>query len=271
MGWDITARTHTEIQLAIQQTLQDLSNSKWEKTELNQYIKDGLRELSKYVPYEVKDTSLTTTASDKTLDLSSIKDILWIKRLEYKVDKATREFKRFEWLDANTIRMDINFNPGSGDSVYLYLAKKHHLDPVWTASKAYVKGDFISPTKANRNGYRYECTTAGTAHSATEPTWGTTVGNTTSDESPLVWTCRGELPNSLQTPKTQLEDVFIKLIVARALINKAPKHINKINVGSARAMEQYVAMGGGVNEPIALRELRGMSEPRMRQSIYPTS
>lgn len=270
MGWDITARTHSEIRDAIEQILQDTSNAVWGTPELNQYIKDGLREISKYVPYEVKDTSLTTTVNVKTLDVSSIKDILRIERLEYKVSKDPREFRGHEWIDENTIRMDIDFNPGSGDSVYLYLAKKHHLDPIWVAGTAYVKGDIISPTKANRTGYRYECTTAGTSHASTEPTWGTTADGTTTDGT-VTWTCRDELPNSLQTPKTQLEDVFINLIVGRALLNKASKHINKINVGSARAMEQYVTMGGGAMEPKALAELRGMAKPRMKQSIYPTS
>lgn len=58
----------------------------------------------------------------------------------------------------------------------------------WLVDTEYELGDIAVPTTPN--GYYYECTTAGTSHAATEPTWGTTVGETTADASPLVWTCR---------------------------------------------------------------------------------
>lgn len=60
--------------------------------------------------------------------------------------------------------------------------------PAWAASTAYAVGDMIVPTTAN--GYNYECTTAGTSGTA-EPTWSTTVGDTTSDGS-AVWTTRAQ-------------------------------------------------------------------------------
>lgn len=59
----------------------------------------------------------------------------------------------------------------------------------WSASTAYVVGDLVKPT--SHNGYYYECTTAGTS-GASEPTWDTTVGGTTSDNT-VTWTTR-EIP-----------------------------------------------------------------------------
>lgn len=56
----------------------------------------------------------------------------------------------------------------------------------WAASTAYSLGDVVRPT--TRNGYNYECTTAGTS-GASEPTWPTTPGNTVNDGT-AVWTCR---------------------------------------------------------------------------------
>ena len=56
----------------------------------------------------------------------------------------------------------------------------------WAASTAYALGDFVEPT--THNGYKYECTTAGTS-GTTEPTWPTTPGNTVTDGT-AVWTCR---------------------------------------------------------------------------------
>ncbi len=54
----------------------------------------------------------------------------------------------------------------------------------WAASTAYVVGDTIKPTTPND--HIYKCTTAGTS-GGSEPTWGTTIGGTTSDNT-VTWT-----------------------------------------------------------------------------------
>ena len=59
----------------------------------------------------------------------------------------------------------------------------------WAAATAYVLGDRRKATAAVL-GKHFECTTAGTSHATTEPTWDTTVGNTTADGT-VTWTCRG--------------------------------------------------------------------------------
>lgn len=58
----------------------------------------------------------------------------------------------------------------------------------WAASTVYALTNLVQATTYN-NRY-YECTTAGTS-GGTEPTWGTTVGGTTADNT-VVWTCRAE-------------------------------------------------------------------------------
>jgi len=57
----------------------------------------------------------------------------------------------------------------------------------WAANTAYTSGQFREPT--TQNGYCYECTTGGTSHADTEPTWPTTAGETVEDGT-AVWTCR---------------------------------------------------------------------------------
>jgi hypothetical protein len=62
----------------------------------------------------------------------------------------------------------------------------------WTANTAYAKGQVIravTNTPTGATSYVYECTTAGTSHAATEPTWTITEGGTTSDGT-VTWTCR---------------------------------------------------------------------------------
>jgi hypothetical protein len=58
----------------------------------------------------------------------------------------------------------------------------------WEASTAYTLGQFAVPTAGLENGFRYECTTAGTSDSS-EPTWPTAEGATKTDGT-VVWTCR---------------------------------------------------------------------------------
>lgn len=57
-----------------------------------------------------------------------------------------------------------------------------------TARSATVIGTIVRPSV--KNGYVYECTTSGGVF-GTEPTWGTTIGGTTSDGT-NTWTCRAE-------------------------------------------------------------------------------
>lgn len=61
--------------------------------------------------------------------------------------------------------------------------------PIWKAATAYTAGYYVKAT-ASYN-YTYECTTAGTSHASTEPTWPTSVGNTVSDGT-VTWTCRAK-------------------------------------------------------------------------------
>jgi hypothetical protein len=59
----------------------------------------------------------------------------------------------------------------------------------WTASTAYALGDIVVPTAGLENGFRYECTVAGTSHATTEPTWPIVEGATVVDNT-ATWTCR---------------------------------------------------------------------------------
>jgi len=267
MSWNITARTHTEISDAVSRLLVDTGESIWDDANKNQAIKDALQEISEYRPYNIKDTSKTMTANSKVLDVSGIKDIIRIRKAEYFVDKDPLQFRNVEWIDSGNIRILTDIEPASGDSIYLYIDKRHHLDPLWVASTAYVKGDIVSPTKANRTGYRYECTTAGTS-SSSEPTWGTTVGGTTSDGT-VTWTCRGELPNSLKDGKNDLEDIFIRLVAARLRYSRATYHANRINVGSSRALEQYLTLADKELSKV-LADLRAIAIPNTKE-WYPLS
>jgi len=60
--------------------------------------------------------------------------------------------------------------------------------PTWESATPYAEGDIIVPTAGKETGFFYECTTAGTSHATTEPTWPTVLGETVVDNT-VVWTC----------------------------------------------------------------------------------
>ena len=98
----------------------------WENDELDLHINDCLAEISDKCPYEVKET-LTTTASSKELDISSIDDLLSIEKVEYKVGQDPPEFRNFD-LWGDTLTIDIETAPAAtGDDVYIYCNKLHQL------------------------------------------------------------------------------------------------------------------------------------------------
>jgi hypothetical protein len=68
----------------------------------------------------------------------------------------------------------------------------------WQANHAYSLGARCVATTGKGTTERsrvYECTTGGTSHATTEPTWDTTVGNTTADGT-VTWTCRAPTDGS---------------------------------------------------------------------------
>jgi hypothetical protein len=81
-----------------------------------------------------------------------------------------------------------------------YTALKYWAE-TWVKNTAYVLGDVVKPTVYNS--HTYKCTTAGTSHTTTEPTWGTTNGGTTADGT-VTWTCWDNRTYNLKAPQNSV-------------------------------------------------------------------
>jgi hypothetical protein len=66
----------------------------------------------------------------------------------------------------------------------LYPAAVGTANPSWATTTSYSIGNLIVDSNSNIQ----RCTTAGTTDGGSHPTWNTTLGGTTTDNSPLVWT-----------------------------------------------------------------------------------
>ena len=74
---------------------------------------------------------------------------------------------------------------GGYEAFYLQNSEEAYGDRAWVANTVYAAGAIVRPTSAN--GRSYKCTTAGTSHGSTQPTWPTTYHGTVSDNG-IVWT-----------------------------------------------------------------------------------
>jgi len=82
---------------------------------VTKYIEQGLNELSRYCPHIVRET-FATTEDSKELDISEVKDLLWIDSLEFRVDQTPRDWRNFTEHYGNTVSMEIDFWPEDDDS-----------------------------------------------------------------------------------------------------------------------------------------------------------
>jgi hypothetical protein len=241
----------------IEAMLQDTSNAIWSAATVGQALDDALVEAAIYRPYVVKET-LTTTAS-RELDIGDITDMIGIEELEYKVDEYPRQLRNFD-IYGDTLRMDVENEPAASEGVYLFCRKVHHCDADWEASTAYTKGQFVAPT--TKNGYRYECTTAGTSDSSEPATWGTTAGGETSDGT-VKWTCRAEKSHTLDR---DLEPLVVRLAAAHLALDVAVDHVNAVNQGGARAPLDYQTWGQRELAAVYSR-LRRLAKPRVYREL----
>ena len=106
-----------------------------------------------------------------------------VQDLEAAVIEQKAKALRHEFENA-FLNGDSSVNPKQPDGLH-----KTMKGTAWVANTAYALGDVVVPTAGLENGFRYECTTAGTSHATTEPTWKTTEGETNTDGT-VVWTCR---------------------------------------------------------------------------------
>lgn len=73
-----------------------------------------------------------------------------------------------------------------GSKTIVYTAA-NSWSPTWATGTAYVAGDVIRPTSGN--GRLYVCSTGGTSHASTEPTWTTTLYDEQPSDNGVQWTC----------------------------------------------------------------------------------
>ncbi len=144
----------------------------------------------------------------RTFETMKFKEIWTV--LKYRNDEDYRKGKAYQVL-VEIFESGINCMLNAGITLLWNLVtgdSANHLDntnakievgdnagTTWLADTAYDLGDVVEPTTPDGN--VYECTTGGTS-GATEPSWVTGEGNTTTDNT-VTWTCHTKTANAAQT------------------------------------------------------------------------
>ena len=236
-------RSHADLIADIQSQLGERSTD-FDEAFLSRRLSEGLRDLSNYAPYIVRET-LTTTANSKELDISDIYNLLRIEALEYRTGKTPREFRNWKQYYNNTLSMLIDFGPSADEDVYLYCAKIHKVPAVADLSGAATAIYAAGVSTINVDGL----TTAGTIEADSTFTIASDSTGTryrlTADTvlaagaGDLVFTpvlAEAIAENDVvtfdnSTLTEELELLLIDLVAANAAISKATSYIGKVNIG----------------------------------------
>lgn len=123
---------------------------------------------------------------------------------------------RFESLRLSDALLILDFfhaRRGNYESFSLQNREEAYRDAAWKAATTYYAGDIVRPVAPSGRSYR--CTTAGTSHAATEPTWPTAYHGTVSDNS-VIWTENSYLVR-FEEPAVNFENVRYNLYAFGAI------------------------------------------------------
>ena len=107
-------KTHATIILDVQDFLGQ-NTGDFTSPLLTKTIEQALVQFSHYAPF-IAQATLATTDDSKELNITSIKNKLWVAELEYKTGKTPRQFIRWDEHYRNMLSMDITTKPADADS-----------------------------------------------------------------------------------------------------------------------------------------------------------
>ena len=135
--------TLTTVRERLETTLQDASNERWSSDDLDEAIRRALEEFSLVEPHE-QVTTLTLSSAGREIDISSLSNCLQVSRVWWPYEAADPEhpprWRPFEvWGD--TLYLDTDSKPATGDVVRLWYTEQHTLDGLDGASSTTLPPD----------------------------------------------------------------------------------------------------------------------------------
>ena len=167
--------------------------------------------------------------------LTSPSDLTILVNAQSDLSDGAHDYQFFFGSTDTNQKLQAISNPGV-DNIIL---TPTYILPSRTNSTAYALGDSVVPNPTN--GYRYEVTTAGTS-AASAPTWGTTLGGTTTDGS-VVWTLVAE-----DSPVTEIKLATTQAGLAAATPGAALSLGNTILSGASNDFEFWMRITNTITQ-----------------------
>ena len=124
----------TIIRQMLRDELQESVDAEFAEDELDLHINEVLVEISQRRPYEVRETVLSV--GSKEVSISSITNLLDVEKAEYPTGSDPPDYRDVS-VFGDTLRIEIDSVPASGQNIYLYCHKVHQL----TESSSTLKPD----------------------------------------------------------------------------------------------------------------------------------
>lgn len=249
----------SDIRQTVKQLLKDEfavgENEDWEDDEIDVHVGTCLLELSSKSPYKAFDP-LIVTANSRVLDISGIDALIKVNRIEYEPGGNPRNFHNFNYLDSQTIEMDIDAGPsesgaaGTLAGTVTFTAGSSMLSGSGTAfSSALKTGDFIKSSTKSR-WYRIYSVNNDTSITLDEPVKTGDAGADTASATQyrhlvaLVYYNRlHTLSESASTLNPKEESALILGVCGHAAVSKSRYLMNRVNTGGGSVASQMEGWG----------------------------
>jgi len=246
--------------------------------ELDIYIRDCLQEISRKSPYKSREV-LTTVANSKVLDISSIERLMEVEKLEYPTGSDPRDYRNFDWLDAETIEMRVDSAPsetgGSGTltGTVTFTSGSATVTGSGTAFSSELEAGYHIKKSGGTRWYLIYAVDSDTQLTLAEPSRDDGADDVDVTqycyETVYVYCAKPhELTEDNSTLRPQHESLLVQGASGRAAVAKSRKLIDSINVGGAGTPSAMQAWG--LNQLALFKEgLAGLKERRVNRE-YPT-
>lgn len=125
--------TETQIINKVSTVLQDAGTAIWGTQVIRRAIDEGLIALADGGRPYVTLGTVTTSAGTKTIDVSSESDVLYVDKVEFRLNSGSTgsldppRFRNFKEISPGQLLLEIDFDPDASENVRVYYAKPHVL------------------------------------------------------------------------------------------------------------------------------------------------
>ena len=223
-----------------------------EDDEIDVHIQSCLMELSGKSPFKSTEP-LKVTANSRMLDISGIANLIKVNVVEYETGANPRNLHNFEYLDNQTIEMDVDSGPSlSGSSGTLtgtitFTSGSATVTGTGTPFSVLVAGDYIKPSTKTR-WYRVFSVESTTSLTLDEPVKSVDAcADTATMYRHLValvyYDKLHTLTESITTLNPSEESALILGVCGHASVSKAKYLMNRVNTGGGTVANQMERWG----------------------------